>query len=80
MSNKLSICAVIRVDSSASGVNEMTHCLRIVRSFCFVVFPYEAFWFRYKCWIFNFLDRKSYFVGCIDCNVPLWNFSSDILE
>ena len=43
MSNKFSICAVIRVDSIAYEGNGITHRLRIARFFCFVVFPYEAF-------------------------------------
>ena len=80
MSNKLSICAVIRVDSIASEENGITHCLRIVRSFCFVVSPYEAFWFRYICCTFYFLIGQVTFVGYIGCNVPFWNFFSDILE
>ena len=48
--------------------------------FLFCCIPYEAFWFRYKCWTFNFFDRTSYFVGYIGCNVPFWNVFSDILE
>ena len=80
MSNKLSICAVIKVDSIAFEGNGITHRLRIVRSFCFVVFPYEAFWFRYICCTFYFLMGQVTFVGYIGCNVPFWNFFSDILE
>ena len=80
MSNKLPIYSVTKVDSIASEGNGITHRLRIVLSFCFAVFPYEAFWFRYICCSFYFLIGQVTFVGYIGCNVPFWNFFSDILE
>ena len=43
MSNKLSICVVIRVESIASEENEITYRLHIARYFCLILFPYEAF-------------------------------------
>ena len=80
MSYKLSICAVIRVDSITSEGTGIAHRLCIVHSFCFVVFPYEVFWFCYICCTFCFLTGQVTFVGYIGCNVPFWNFFSDILE
>ena len=77
MSNKLSICAV-RVDSIGPEGNGITHRLRIAR-FCFLNSPMRPFHFGINAG-FSFFDRTSYFVGWIGCNVPLWNFFSDILE
>ena len=77
MSNKLPICAIIRVDLITSEGNGMTHRLHIVCSF-FVVFPYEALWFHYICYTFYFLIGQVTFIGYIGCNVPFWNFFSDI--
>ena len=80
MRNKLSICAIIRVDSIASKGNGITHRLCIVRSFCFAEFLYAAFWFRYIYSTFYFLIGQVTFVGYIGCNVPFCNFFSDVLE
>ena len=71
MRNKLSICAVIRVELITSEGNGITHCLHIKRSFCFCAI--------YAVLSIFFVGQVT-FVGYIGCNIPFWNFFSDNLE